>query len=173
MQGSVFLPPLNITQCELEVLELGLALALAPFGHVISADARTLGDKVCAALPRPEMLDLNRGSINVYHTKFSDPECETLEDVRRVILARTTLRFDYLSLKQKRSTRCVCPVKSTVTDNTPAVCWFRNRVVNSANKGKTTKLCDRTINREPIKVSALPFTKLAGTWGRGNVLHDQ
>jgi len=114
MQGPVFLPPLNITQGELEVLELGLALVQASFGQVISADAQTLGDKVRAVLPRPEMLDPNRGSIGVYHTKFSDAERETLEVVRRGILSRTKLRFDYLSLRQARTVRLVRPLEVQV-----------------------------------------------------------
>ncbi|MDV4168238.1 YafY family protein [Rhodovulum sp. FJ3] len=117
MQGPVFLPPLNITQGELEVLELGLALVQASFGKVISADAETLGDKVRAVLPRPEMLDPHRGSIGVYHTKFSDAERETLEVVRRGILARTKVRFDYLSLRQERSTRYVRPLEVQVWES--------------------------------------------------------
>ncbi len=114
MQGPVFLPPLNITQGELEVLELGLALVQASFGRVVAADAQTLGDKVRAVLPRPEMLDPGRGSIGVYHTKFSDAERETLAVVRRGILARTKLRFDYLSLQQERSHRHVRPLQVQV-----------------------------------------------------------
>jgi predicted DNA-binding transcriptional regulator YafY len=114
MQGPVFLPPLNITQGELEVLELGLALVQASFGRVVAADAQTLGDKVRAVLPRPEMLDPNRGSIAVYHTKFSEAERETLEIVRRGILARTKLRFDYLSLQQERSHRHIRPLEVQV-----------------------------------------------------------
>ena len=117
MQGPVFLPPLNITQGELEVLELGLALVQASFGQVISADAQTLGDKVRAVLPRPEMLDPHRGSIGVYHTKFSDAERETLEVVRRGILSRTKLRFDYLSLRQERSARHVRPLEVQVWES--------------------------------------------------------
>lgn len=114
MQGPVFLPPLNITQGELEVLELGLALVQASFGRVVAADAQTLGDKVRAVLPRPEMLDPGRGSIGVYHTRFSDAERETLAVVRRGILARTKLRFDYLSLQQERSQRHVRPLEVQV-----------------------------------------------------------
>lgn len=114
MQGPVFLPPLNITQGELEVLELGLALVQASFGRVISADAQTLGDKVRAVLPRPEMLDPNRGSIGVYYTKFSVAERKTLELVRRGILARTKLGFVYLSLQQEQTTRRVRPLEVQV-----------------------------------------------------------
>ena len=51
IQGPVFLPPLNITQGELEVLELGLALVQASFGQVISAVAQPLGANVRAVLP--------------------------------------------------------------------------------------------------------------------------
>jgi predicted DNA-binding transcriptional regulator YafY len=60
------------------------------------------------------MLDPNRGSIAVYHTKFSEAERETLEIVRRGILARTKLRFDYLSLQQDRSHRHVRPLEVQV-----------------------------------------------------------
>lgn len=114
MTGPVFLPPLNITQGELEVLELGLALVRASFGKMISADAQTLGDKVRAVLPRPEMLDPNRGSIGVYHSRFSDAERQALEIVRRGILSRTMLKFDYLSLSQARSHRTVRPLEVQV-----------------------------------------------------------
>lgn len=128
MQGPVFLPPLNITQGELEVLELGLALVQASFGQVISADAQTLGDKVRAVLPRPEMLDPHRGSIGVYHTKFSDAERENLEVVRRGILARTKLQFDYLSLQQERSTRSVRPLEVQVWETVLTLtAWCEDR----------------------------------------------
>lgn len=128
MQGPVFLPPLNITQGELEVLELGLALVQASFGQVISADAQTLGDKVRAVLPRPEMLDPLRGSIGVYHTKFSDAERDTLEVVRRGILSRTKVRFDYLSLRQERSTRSVRPLEVQVWESVLTLtAWCEDR----------------------------------------------
>ena len=128
MQGPVFLPPLNITQGELEVLELGLALVQASFGQVISADAQTLGDKVRAVLPRPEMLAPHRGSIGVYHTRFSDAERETLEVVRRGILSRTKVRLNYLSLRQKRSTRCVRPLEVQVWESVLTLtAWCEDR----------------------------------------------
>lgn len=128
MQGPVFLPPLNITQGELEVLELGLALVQASFGQVTSADAKTLGDKVRAVLPRPEMLDPHRGSIGVYHTKFSDAERDTLEVVRRGILSRTKVRFDYLSLRQERSTRSVRPLEVQVWESVLTLtAWCEDR----------------------------------------------
>lgn len=114
MTDPVFLPPLNITQGELEVLELGLALVNASFGAVMAGDAQTLGDKVRAVLPRPEMLNRNRGSVGVYHTRFSNGERDALGLIRRGILTRTMLKFDYQALSGAHSQRIVRPLEVQV-----------------------------------------------------------
>lgn len=116
MTDPVFLPPLNITHGELEVLELGLALVNASFGAVMKGDAQTLGDKIRAVLPHPEMLDPNRGSMSVYHTRFSDGERDVLGLIRRGILTRTMLEFDYEALGGACSHRIVRPLEVQVWD---------------------------------------------------------
>lgn len=128
MTDPVFLPPLNITQGELEVLELGLALVQASFGNVLSQEAQTLGDKVRAVLPRPEMLDPNRGSIGVYNQRFSDAERDNLGLIRRGILTRTVLQFDYRALDDTHSCRMVRPLEVQVWDNVLTLtAWCEDR----------------------------------------------
>jgi predicted DNA-binding transcriptional regulator YafY len=118
----------SMTHGELEVLALGLALVQASFGQVLSADAQTLGAKVRAVLPHPEMLDPHRGSIGVYHTKFSTAEPETLDVVRRGILARTKLRFDDLSLQLVRSHRHVRPLEVQMWEAVLTLTgWYEDR----------------------------------------------
>lgn len=128
MTGPVFLPPLNLTQGELEVLELGLALVQASFGQVLSAEAQQLGCKVRAVLPRPELLDPNRGSIGVHHSRFSQAERDRLDILRRAILTRTKLRFDYLSLQGQTSQRRVRPLGVQVWETVMTLtAWCEDR----------------------------------------------
>lgn len=111
MTEPVFLPPLNLTPGELEVLELGIALVQSGFGKTLSEHGHSLSEKVRAVLPRPEMLDPGRGSIGVYSQRFPDAVQEVLEVVRRAILSRTVLAFEYQSLSGEISRRTVRPLE--------------------------------------------------------------
>lgn len=116
MTDPVFLPPLNLTPGELEVMELGIALVRASFRKVLKEEAQTLGDKVRAVLPRPEMLDPKRGSIGVYHTRFSGSDSGTLDLLRRGILTRTVISFGYQPLHGDWSQRDVRPLEIQAWD---------------------------------------------------------
>ena len=128
MTEPVFLPPLNLTQGELEVLELGLALVGASFGAALGDDAQTLGDKVRAVLPRPEMMDPGRGTMGIYHTRFTEPERQNLGLIRRGILRRSMLQFEYLSLSGRASNRVVRPLEIQVWEATLTLtAWCETR----------------------------------------------
>jgi predicted DNA-binding transcriptional regulator YafY len=129
MTEPVFLPPLNLTPSELEVLELGLALVEANFGHLFQIEARTLGDKIRAVLPRPEMLDPNRGSIGIYNGGFSKAQHASLAIIRRGILTRTVLAFDYQALNGAHSFRRVRPLEIQVWDSALTLtAWCEDRL---------------------------------------------
>ena len=117
MTEPVFLPPLNLTQGEIEVLELGLALVRTSFGTAFGGDTQTLGDKVRAVLPRPEMMDPGQGTMGIYHTRFTEPERQILNLIRRSILTRTMLQFEYLSLSGASSNRVVRPLEIQVWES--------------------------------------------------------
>lgn len=117
MTEPVFLPPLNLTPGELEVLELGIALVQSSFGQSLSDHGKSLGDKVRAVLPQPEMLDPTRGAIAIYTPKFSQRVLDVLDIVRRSILSRTQLNFDYKSLSEEVSERIVRPLEIEVWEN--------------------------------------------------------
>jgi predicted DNA-binding transcriptional regulator YafY len=95
-------------------LELGLALVKPSFGAVMARDAQTPGDKVRAVLPRPEMLDPNRRIVGVYHTRFSAAERAAIALIRRSILTRTKVQFDYQALPEARWHRVVRPLEVQV-----------------------------------------------------------
>lgn len=117
MTEPVFLPPLNLTPGELEVLELGIALVQSSFGKSLSEQSQSLGDKVRAVLPRPEMLDPARGAIAIYTPRYSQDVLDVLDIVRRAILSRTVLNFTYSSLSGQLSTRIIRPLEIEVWDN--------------------------------------------------------
>ncbi|TCD16527.1 helix-turn-helix transcriptional regulator [Oricola cellulosilytica] len=117
MTEPVFLPPLNLTPGELEVLELGIALVQSSFGRSLSEQSQSLGDKMRAVLPRPEMLDSTRGAIAIYAPRFPQDVLDALDIVRRAILSRTMLAFAYTSLSGQESKRLVRPLEIEVWDN--------------------------------------------------------
>ncbi|WP_258045567.1 helix-turn-helix transcriptional regulator [Mesorhizobium sp. NBSH29] len=117
MTEPVFLPPLNLTPGELEALELGLALVQSGFGKTLSEHSQSLGDKIRAVLPRPEMLDPERGAIGIYAQRYPDAVQKNLEVVRRGILSRTVLEFDYRSIAQVDTRRIIRPLEIEAWDN--------------------------------------------------------
>jgi predicted DNA-binding transcriptional regulator YafY len=129
MTEPVFLPPLNLTPGELEVLELGISLVQSSFGKSLSDHGQSLGDKVRAVLPQPEMLDPTRGAIAIYAPKFSQGVLDVLDIARRAILSRTYLNFDYKTLSGETSDRRVRPLEIEIWDNAltlTAWCETRN-----------------------------------------------
>jgi predicted DNA-binding transcriptional regulator YafY len=129
MTEPVFLPPLNLTPGELEVLELGISLVQSSFGKSLSDHGQSLGDKVRAVLPQPEMLDPTRGAIAIYAPKFSQCVLDVLDIARRAILSRTCLNFDYKTLSGETSDRSVRPLEIEIWDNAltlTAWCETRN-----------------------------------------------
>lgn len=128
MTEPVFLPPLNLTPGELEVLELGIALVQSGFGKTLSEHGKSLSDKVRAVLPRPEMLDPGRGAIGIYTHRYPEVVQDVLEVTRRAILSRTVLEFDYCSLDGNQSHRVIRPLEIEAWDSTLTVTgWCETR----------------------------------------------
>ena len=128
MAGDVFLPPLNLMPGELEVLELGLALVRGGFGAALAGHADTLGDKVRAVLPRPEMMDPGRGALGVYHVRYSEAERTALVPVRRAILTRSVLTFAYTAQGGAQTRRRVRPLEVQVWDRVLTLtAWCEDR----------------------------------------------
>ena len=152
MTEPVFLPPLNLTPGELEVLELGMALVQSNFGKSLSQHSQSLGEKVRAVLPRPELLDPTRGAIAIYAPRFSQDVLDVLDIVRRAILSRTLLTFRYTSLSGQTSTRLVRPLEIEVWDDVLTLTgWCETRAdfrVFRLDRMDATTLSDRGFRPE-------------------------
>jgi predicted DNA-binding transcriptional regulator YafY len=114
MTEPVFLPPLTLLPDEIEALELGIALVRAGFGGDLAASAGRLGEKVRAALPARALMDPDRTAVRVHAATGPAAGRDMLPAIRRAILSRRMLRFDYTTLAGATGPRHVRPLEIEV-----------------------------------------------------------
>lgn len=103
------LPPLTLTQDEVDALMLGVEMLSNSAGAQLAASARTLLSKVAAALPvrntAPALC-----SIRALRVRPVSPDQRCLDDLHRAIQQKKALRFSYVSLSDELSHRTVYPL---------------------------------------------------------------
>ena len=103
------LPPLTLTQNELDALMLGVEMLSNSAGAELAASARTLLSKVAAAVPlRNTQPGLS--SIRALRVRPSTVQQQYLDDLHRAIQKACAVRFSYLSLSGQLSSRRVFPL---------------------------------------------------------------
>nr|WP_256679555.1 YafY family protein [Pseudomonas sp. Fl4BN1] len=103
------LPPLNLTQSELDALMLGVEMLSNSAGAELAASARTLLSKVAAAVPRRNTQP-GLSSIRALRVRPSTVQQQYLDDLHRAIQKAGAVRFSYLSLSGQLSSRRVFPL---------------------------------------------------------------
>lgn len=103
------LPPLTLTQDELDALMLGVEMLSNTAGAELAASARALLSKVAAVLPfrnaEPAL-----SSIRALRVKPVTSEQRYLDDLHRAIQQGGAVRFSYVSLSDVISDRTVFPL---------------------------------------------------------------
>lgn len=103
------LPPLTLTQDELDALMLGVEMLSNSAGAELASSARTLLSKVAAALPFRNT-EPSFSNIRALRVKPVTPDQRCLDDLHRAIQQARAVRFSYFSLSEEISDRTVFPL---------------------------------------------------------------
>ncbi len=103
------LPPLNLTERELEALLLGVKMVAGWTGEELADSAHSLAKKVAAVVPR-SMLDGYNDVIFAPDFMHSESHRKTWETVHHAIKNSDEIKIEYLSLAEEQSSRTVCPL---------------------------------------------------------------
>jgi len=93
MPAQVTLPPLNLTQAELEVLHLGLAVMTEASDPELQASAKTLAAKIDAALPEEGAAETTKWGLAVYPFADAATGIKHIPALRQAIRARQKLKL--------------------------------------------------------------------------------
>jgi predicted DNA-binding transcriptional regulator YafY len=103
------LPPLTLTQDELDALMLGVEMLSNSAGAELASSARTLLSKVAAALPLRNT-EPSFSNIRALRVKPVTPDQRCLDELHRAIQQAKAVRFSYFSLSGEASDRTVFPL---------------------------------------------------------------
>lgn len=113
MRAGYDLPPLMLTEEEVEAIAVGLALLDRTGDAGLRAAAASAGRKIGSALPgRPEG-DLNDGPLNASGWTAIPDSTVDLKRVRRAIREEEKARIIYFDAKDARSERVILPIALT------------------------------------------------------------
>ena len=103
-------PPIMFTFDEVEALVVGLRMVETWGGPALAAASRSALSKVTLALPEARREETARARLFAPDFHLRPEVGETLETVRRAIGEQRRLRFGYLDLADRVSTRSVQPL---------------------------------------------------------------
>ena len=107
---TITLPPLSLSQAELEALELGLAIAAEVADPQMRSAANSLSDKLDAVLPQTAVAQADAWKFAA--SAFSDPAkgLSQIPILRAAIKARQKLRITYTSGNGAVTSRTIRPL---------------------------------------------------------------
>lgn len=104
------LPPLTLTPKELEALNLGIAIVAEAADPALKSAARSLADKVDAALPERSVAPADAWKFATYPFADAVRGFAQMPTLRAAIRARQKLRLTYHSKGDRISTRTIRPL---------------------------------------------------------------
>ena len=107
---AISLPPLTLTVEELEALNLGMAIVAEAADDSLKSAARSLADKIDAALPERTVADADKWKFAVYPFADAVRGFAQMPTLRAAIRARQKLRLTYHSKGDRVTTRVIRPL---------------------------------------------------------------
>ncbi|WP_299612176.1 YafY family protein [uncultured Tateyamaria sp.] len=107
---AISLPPLTLTTEELEALNLGMAIVAEAADDTLKSAARTLADKIDAALPERTVAEAEKWKFAVYPFADAVRGFAQMPTLRAAIRARQKLRLTYHSKGDRITTRTIRPL---------------------------------------------------------------
>ncbi len=104
------LPPLMLTEEEVEAVAVGLRLLRRTGDPGLEAAARSVLTKLAAAMPDALRERLASAPFHVSARGAPPPGAVDLSETRAAIRSARKMRIDYVDLKGATSTRTICPV---------------------------------------------------------------
>jgi len=103
------LPPLNLTEKELEALVLGVKMVRSWTGDILSESAKSLGNKIEAVLPK-RIRDEYSDTIFTPDIPHNAKNRKVWELLHQAIKDQMPVSFEYQSLSGEKTTRTVYPL---------------------------------------------------------------
>ena len=104
------LPPLMLTEDEVEAVSVGLRLLRRTGDAGLEAAAQSVLTKLKAAMPEALREHLASAPFHVWGTGAPTSAAADLSEIRVAIRTARKMRIDYVDLKGATSTRTICPV---------------------------------------------------------------
>ncbi len=111
LREPIFLPPLTLTEEELQALHLGMEIVRKSGGAPLREAARQLLVKIDAVLPQSRRNGSHLAGLSVY-TPALGGELEFLRPLRRAVNSRSIAEIEYCSLDETVSVRCIRPLQT-------------------------------------------------------------
>lgn len=111
LRAPVFMPPMALTQVELEALHLGAALVRQTADAELQEAANRVLTKVDQAMPNPMFGALDGFGKEIFAAPAVEASFELMPLIRRAIRAHLVLAIEYLSLSEARTRRRIRPLQ--------------------------------------------------------------
>jgi predicted DNA-binding transcriptional regulator YafY len=111
MNAQVTLPPLNLTQAELEALHLGLAVMSEASDPDLQANAKSLAKKIDNALPEEGLAETTGWGLAVYPFADTAAGIRHIPSLRRAIRSRQKLKLTIAEARNEKFQNIVHPLK--------------------------------------------------------------
>ncbi|MCP4818533.1 MAG: YafY family transcriptional regulator, partial [Shimia sp.] len=111
LRAPVFMPPMALTQVELEALHLGAALVRQTADAELQDAATRVLTKVDQAMPDPMFGGLDGFGKEIFAAPEVEASFELMPLIRRAIRERLVLAIEYLALNGNRTRRRIRPLQ--------------------------------------------------------------
>jgi len=111
LRAPVFMPPMALTQVELEALHLGAALVRQTADAELQDAANRVLAKVDQAMPNPMFGTLDGFGKEIFAAPEVEASFELMPLIRRAIRERLVLAIEYLALNGNRTRRRIRPLQ--------------------------------------------------------------
>lgn len=111
LREPIFLPPLTLSEPELEALHFGLAVVAQAAEPTLQQAARSLQAKIEAAIPPSRQVDPASWGVAVHAFDLETDRLRHLSPLKRALRERRKLAIAYRSLEGQRSERIIRPLQ--------------------------------------------------------------
>lgn len=111
LRAPVFMPPMALTQVELEALHLGVALVRQTADAELQEAATRVLKKVDQAMPEPMIVALDDFGKEVFTAPEVEASFTNMPTIRRAVREQLILLIDYTTLDGRHSRRRIRPLQ--------------------------------------------------------------
>jgi len=111
LREAVFLPPLTLTERELEALHFGLAVVANAADADLQSSAASLAAKIDQAIPPSRRVDPVTWGVAVYPLRDAAAGFVHMPILRAAVRQKRKVRISYCSLADATTDRIVCPLQ--------------------------------------------------------------